>query len=84
VTKKDHPNDLDVLLIMNKDFDLARIPENAKILFNHVQARLKFNADLFWAKESIGEEHLNLWLDTYQTTRDFKRRGIVEVKNDTE
>jgi len=22
---------------------------------------------------------LELWLDTYQTGRDFKRRGIVEV-----
>ncbi len=25
-------------------------------------------------------EILNLWLETYQTTKDFKHRGIVEVK----
>jgi hypothetical protein len=27
----------------------------------------------------IGEESINLFLETYQITRDFKTRGIVEV-----
>jgi len=49
------------------------------VLFDYVQGRIAFNADIFWAKSSIGEETINLWLETYQMTRDFESRGIVEV-----
>jgi hypothetical protein len=79
VTAEEAPGDLDVLLVMAKDFDLDQLPANCKIIFDHVRARLVFNADVFWTRESIGEEALALWLETYQTTRDFKLRGIVEL-----
>ena len=35
--------------------------------------------DVFWSKASIGQEMLDLWLDTYQVGKDLKRRGIVEI-----
>ena len=38
-----------------------------------------FHADVFWTKASIAPEVLHLWLDTYQTGRDFIQRGIVAV-----
>lgn len=79
VTAKEDPNDLDILLILSEDFNLAKIGNEARLLFEHGQARIRFNADIFWAKESIGEQVLSLWLDTYQMTRDFKHRGIIEV-----
>jgi hypothetical protein len=79
VTGKESPNDLDMLLLMSADFDLEQLPKDCRILFDHAQARLRFYADVFWAKASIGQETLALWLDTYQTGKDFKRRGIVEV-----
>jgi hypothetical protein len=50
-----------------------------KFLFNHSQAQIRFFADVFWAKASIDPTTLDLWLDTYQAGKDFKRRGIVEV-----
>ena len=53
------------------------IPAPAQVLFDHVQARLQ--ADVFWTKASIDPQVLHLWLDTYQTGKDFTRRGIVEV-----
>jgi hypothetical protein len=80
VTNKESPNDLDILLVMSENFQLDQIPEDCKAPFDHTKAKLRFNADVFWAKESIGETVLALWLDTYQTSRDFKRKGIVEVK----
>ena len=80
VSVKESPNDIDLLLIMSSDFQLETSPESCKILFDYIRARMRFSADVFWAKSSIGEGTLNLWLDTYQTTKDFKRRGIVEVK----
>lgn len=80
VSAEESPNDVDVLLLMKKDFQLEIIAEDSKVIFDHVAARLRFHIDVFWSKSTIGEETLQLWLDTYQTAKDFKRRGIVEVK----
>lgn len=79
VTDKESPNDLDVLIVMTNEFDLAKCPLDVRPLFEHARAKVKYSADVFWAKASIGEPTLQLWLDTYQTGRDFARRGIVEV-----
>jgi predicted nucleotidyltransferase len=80
VTAKESPNDVDILLIMSEDSQIETVPEECKHLFDYIRARVKFNADIFWSKASIGEDALSLWLETYQLTRDFKRRGMVEVK----
>ena len=80
VSTKESPNDIDLLFIMSSDFQIEDVPERCRILFDHVRARVSFSADVFWAKSSIGEDTLNIWLDTYQTTKDFNRRGIVEVR----
>ena len=76
---KEVPNDLDVLLVMAADFSLEALPAYCQVVFDHVQARLSFHADVFWTKASIDSQALQLWLDTYQTGKDFKRKGIVEV-----
>ncbi len=80
VSAKDSPNDVDILLVMSEDFQLEAVPEECKHLFDYVRARVRFGADVFWSKVSIGEDTLSLWLETYQLTKDFKRRGIVEVR----
>ena len=79
VTGKELPNDMDVLLVMAPDFGLEALPAHYQVLFDHTQARIRFHADVFWTKASIDEHVLQLWLDTYQTSKNFKRRGIVEV-----
>jgi hypothetical protein len=79
VTSKEIPNDLDVLLVMDMGFAVEGIPTQAQVVFDHVQARLRFHADIFWTKASLDPQVLHLWLDTYQTGKDFTRRGIVEV-----
>jgi hypothetical protein len=79
VTNKEVPNDLDVLLVMSPEFTVDALPPRSQIVFDHVQARLRFQADVFWTKVSIDPQVLDLWLDTYQTGKDFIRRGIVEV-----
>jgi hypothetical protein len=45
-----------------------------------VPAKLLYEMDVFWAQASIGNDVLNLWLDTYQISRSFRKRGIVELK----
>lgn len=65
---------------MAEDFQIENVPEECRILFNYTMGRVRFHVDIFWSKASIGEDTLSLWLDTYQTGKDFTRRGIVEVK----
>lgn len=79
VSNKELPQDTDLLLIMKEDFVVDKMDLEVKKVFDCVQGRIAFNADIFWTKSSIGEETINLWLETYQMTRDFESRGIVEV-----
>ena len=79
VSNKEFPQDIDLLLIMRDDFDVDANPPEVKRMFDYAQGRIAFNADMFWTKSSIGEEVIDLWLETYQMTRDFESRGIVEV-----
>jgi len=55
VSSKESPNDVDILLLMKKEFQLERTSEDAKNIFDHVHARLRFHIDVFWSKSSIGK-----------------------------
>ena len=80
VTAKPVPRDVDTLPIMDEDFEVERVPVPARVLFDSIHSKLLFESDVFWARASIGEEVLQLWLDTYQTSRNFGKRGIVELE----
>ena len=56
VTAKLAPKDLDILLIMDEDFEVDGIAGPARAVFNSVWARLLFESDVFWARSSIGPE----------------------------
>lgn len=81
VTAKPFPRDLDIFLLMKAGFDteLANLPPEQRQAFDHEQAQLVFEADIFWATEAIGEKELVSWLEVYQLSRDMSQRGIVEV-----
>lgn len=79
VTAKLSPRDLDILLIMSDDFEVEQMPALAQAVFDSTRAKLLFESDVFWARASIGPEMLDLWLNTYQTSRSFRKRGIVEL-----
>jgi predicted nucleotidyltransferase len=80
VTAKPVPKDLDILLIMDEEFEVERIAALAQAVFDSVRAKLLFESDVFWARASIGDEVLQLWLETYQVSRSFRKRGIVELE----
>jgi hypothetical protein len=65
---------------MEEDFEVDDVAAPAEAAFDSVRARLLFESDVFWARASIGQEVLDLWLDTYQTSRSFRKRGIVELE----
>ncbi|SPE37517.1 conserved hypothetical protein [Candidatus Sulfopaludibacter sp. SbA3] len=80
VTAKPAPRDLDILLIMDEDFEVEHSAAAAQGVFDSARAKLLFESDVFWARASIGPEILDLWLDTYQTSRSFRKRGIVGLE----
>jgi hypothetical protein len=80
VTAKPAPKDLDILPIMDADFEVDGIAVPAQPVFDSVRAKLLVESDVFWARASIGDEVLDLWLGTYQTSRSFRKRGIVELE----
>ena len=79
VTAKPAPKDLDILPIMDEDFEVDGVAAPAQAVFDSTRAKLLFESDVFWARASIGDEVLDVWLDTYQTSRNFRKRGIVEL-----
>jgi predicted nucleotidyltransferase len=79
VSTKEFPQDVDLLLVVRDDFAIDKDDLEARKVFDHVEAKIAFSADVFWTRSSIGEEIMNLWLETYQMTRDFEPRGILEV-----
>ena len=80
VTAKPARRDLDILLIMSEDFEVDRMSAAAQAAFDSTRAKLLFESGVFWARASIGHELLDLWLDTYRTSRSFRKRGIVELE----
>jgi hypothetical protein len=81
VTDASFPRDLDVLLLMHEGFDreFRSLPPPQRDMFDYEQARLLFEADVFWATEAIGAEELTAWLSVYQLSREMVPRGIVEI-----
>ncbi len=76
VTAKPAPRDLDILLIMSEDSEVDRLAASAQTTFDSTRAKLLFESDVFWARASIGDEALDLWLGTYQTSRSFRKRVL--------
>ena len=56
VTDKPFPRDLDVFLLMQEGFDqdFAALSPPQRYVFEHEQARLRFEADILWATEAVG------------------------------
>jgi hypothetical protein len=79
VTAKAEPNDVDIILIMENTFDLAHVPGEAALVFQHMQADAHFGASVFWTKRSgaIGGEQA--MIEYWQARREGGLRGIVEI-----
>jgi hypothetical protein len=81
VTAKPDPNDVDIVMMMDDDFDASELKGEVALLFDHVVAQTVFGASVFWVRclGALGgeEEFIARW----QTKRDGGLRGIVEVRS---
>lgn len=81
ITAKPEPNDVDVVIVFNDDFDLTVCGEEVKTLLDHQQAQSEFGASIFWIRPSLLLlETLDEFVESWQVKRDGTRRGIIEVK----
>lgn len=81
ITTKPEPNDIDIVLIFDDDFDIAACDEKVKELLNHQRAETELGASIFWIRPSLlFLETLEEFIKGWQVKRDGTRRGIIEVR----
>lgn len=81
ITAKPEPNDIDVVLVFDDDFNTAACSEEVKKLLSHQHAATEFGASIFWIRPSLlFLETLDEFIKGWQAKRDGTLRGIVEVE----
>ena len=80
VTDKHDPNDVDVFMIMDDNFEMGSLEGEPRLLFaDHGTAQDHFGASVFWMRRmaAIGGEQAAI--EDWQIKRDGTKRGIVEI-----
>ena len=81
ITAKPEPNDIDIVLIFDDDFNTAACSEEVKKLLSHQHAATEFGASIFWIRPSLlFLETLDEFIKGWQVKRDGTLRGIVKVE----
>lgn len=71
ITAKPKPNDIDVVIIFDDNFDIVACSDEVKKLLNHQQASTEFGASLFWIRPSLlFLETLDEFIEGWQVKRD--------------
>ncbi len=80
VTSKPNPNDVDIILVMADDLDETDYDPEMLPLFDHLRAQRELGASLFAVRPGfIVGESVETFLLHWQTTREERHRGIVEI-----
>lgn len=79
ITAKREPNDIDVFMIMDDDFEVERVVGEVRLLFDHATAQAHFGCSVFWIRRlaALGGEQAAI--EDWQIKRDGTQRGIVEI-----
>jgi hypothetical protein len=81
VSDVNEPNDVDVILVMRNDFRSEVCPPESSVLFDHARAHDELGASVFWIRpDMLLGEPLEQFLAFWQTKRDGRRRGLVEIQ----
>lgn len=82
VTAKPSPRDVDIFLVMHSGFQPSDAPREAQALFRHGTAQAELGASIFWVNAETSFADTEDLVIGWQTRRDLRRRGIVEVIDD--
>jgi hypothetical protein len=80
VTDKVNPNDVDIFMVMQNDFDPDELSGKTRLIFKHLTTQEYEGASIFWGTKSgiIGD--VDAFIAGWQIKRDKSRRGIVEIE----
>lgn len=71
-----------MILVMQNDFRPECCPAESSVLFDHSRANEELGASIFWLRpDMLLGEPLEVFLAYWQTKRDGRRRGIVEIRS---
>ena len=73
------PNDVDLLVIMAADFTMRGLKEEVVNVFTHNACRIRYNADVFWVTEGIGEEQIKAALNVFSRNCMQEPQALLEV-----
>ena len=73
------PNDVDLFVIMTADFTIRGLREEVAGVFTHNTCRIRYNADVFWVTEVIGEEQIKAALDVFSRNNMQESQALLEV-----
>ena len=79
VTNKSEPNDVDIFIMMDDDFDVSLLSGESRLLFDHSGAQDHFGCSVFWLRRSAAADGEAAALESWQVKRDGTLRGIVEI-----
>ncbi|MGH7599613.1 MAG: DUF6932 family protein [bacterium] len=75
VTDKPEPNDVDIFIIMEDDFDARMLSGEAQILFDHLRCQAYFGASVFWVRRMAAWGSEQSAIEDWQIKRDGNKRG---------
>lgn len=82
VTSKPHPNDVDIFIVMDDDFDFSQTQGETRLLFEHGTAQSHFGASVFWLRQLAAYNGEDAAIADWRIKRDGTERGIVEIISD--
>ena len=82
VTTKREPNDVDVFMIMDDEFDVAALPRESRLLFDHGAAQTHFGCSVFWLRRLAAFGGEQATIEYWQVKRDGTKRGLIEIGAD--
>ena len=83
VTDKSQPNDVDVFLVMDDDFDGDQLDAKAALLFDHAAADAHFGASVFWVRRTTAFGGEQAMVEYWQAKRGGGQRGIIGIVEDS-
>ncbi len=82
VTAKPNPNDVDIFIVMDDDFDFSSTSSETHLLFEHGVAQSHFGASVFWLRQLGAYNGEDAAIADWKIKRDGTERGIVEIRTD--
>ena len=83
VTDKPKPNDIDVFLVMDDEFDGNTLQGESLLLFDHAAADAHFGASVFWVRRPTAFGGEQAMVEYWQAKRGGGKRGIIEIVEET-